>query len=339
VKNKIQIIAVVIVLVLAGAVLFFHHFYLDHDFSKLLLNPKTSSLSQKQKPIPTISQLHHVFVIVEENHDWSTIYNNPAAPYINKTLLKQGSYAQNYHNVAANLDELHPSEPNYIFLESGMIAFPDHPFTTDDDPSAKNSTASHNHLSYLLEQQGLSWKSYQEDISGTDCPINTTKNYVPRHNPFVYFQDVSGNPPSTTNANCKTHMSTITQLSKDLSSEQVANYNFITPNLQHDMHNGTIAQADTWLSRIVPQITNSQTFKKDGILFITWDEGSEGVAENNPIGMIILSPYVKQGYTNNIEYSHASYVKTIEEIFQLSPLLGFASSSKTQDLSKFLINN
>ena len=101
------------------------------------------------------------------------------------------------------------------------------------------------------------------------------------------------------------------------------------------MHDGTINQADIFLSHIVPIITNASVFKKNGALFITWDEGSGSDEGNNPIGMIMQSPFMKKGYTNTIRYSHLSLLKTIEEIFHLSPLLGFANDAQVHDLSDF----
>lgn len=278
-------------------------------------------------------QIHHVFIIVEENHDWNTVYKSSNAPYIT-SLLSQGSFAQNFHNVAN--DQLHPSEPNYISLEAGKGTFSDASFTTDNPPSSENATSSQDHLTSLLHKTGLSWKSYQEDITGTDCPIIPIKNYVPKHDPFVFFRDVSGNPPSNTNTYCMQHIRPFTELQTDLTQHTLANYTFITPNLQNDMHDGSLAQADTWLSQVVPLITQSDTFKKDGILFITWDEGEKNAGENNPIGLIVLSPFVKTNYSNTFSYSHASILKTIQEIFHLSPFLGMAADPTTLDFADFL---
>jgi len=67
-------------------------------------------------------------------------------------------------------------------------------------------------------------------------------------------------------------------------------------------------------------------------------EGNGDADENNPIGMIVLSPFVKSGYANSISYSHASLVKTIEEIYNLNPLLGFAGDKTTNDLSDFFVS-
>jgi hypothetical protein len=49
-----------------------------------------------------------VFVIVMENHDWSSIGGNPSAPYINGTLLPLGAHAEQYTSPPG----IHPSEPN-----------------------------------------------------------------------------------------------------------------------------------------------------------------------------------------------------------------------------------
>src|SRR5258706_15095782 len=161
---------------------------------------------------------------------------------MNNVLLPHAAFATDYHNVPKDMPALHPSEPSYVMLEAGKISFSDHTFTNDDQPSSTNSTSSTNHLSTLLEKNNLSWKSYQEDISGTNCPIVAEKNYTPKHNPFVYFQNVSGNPPSSNNFSCQTHIRPLTELQNDLATGNLANYIFITPNMQHDMHNGSINQ-------------------------------------------------------------------------------------------------
>lgn len=336
-RKKITFLLFFLLVIALGALLVKFHSYIDNDIA-VPLRKLSTNFSQSISIIPTPqNSIKHVFVIVEENHNWDTIDNNPNASYINNTLLKQGAYASNYHNVPTNIGELHPSEPNYIFLESGVIAFPDHTFTSDDDPSAVNSTASKNHVTALLDKKGYTWKSYQEGITGDKCPIYAEGDYAPKHNPMLFFQDVSGNPPDEGNTYCKDHVRLLSELEHDIKTGNLPNYVFITPNLQHDMHNGTIKEADTWLAQIVPQITNAAPFKKDGALFITWDEGTEGAGEtggNNPIGMIMLSPFIKKGYTNNTPYSHASYVKTVEEIFSL-PLTGFAKDPQTNDLLGF----
>src|SRR5579885_2510028 len=120
------------------------------------------------------------------------------------------------------------------------------------------------------------------------------------------------------------------ELASDLQQQTVARYNFITPNLCDDMHdtcaplNASVKQGDTWLSQNLPMILNSQAHLNGGIVFITWDEGEGG---DGPIGMIVLSPDAKGGgYTNTIRYTHSSTLRTLQEIFGVTPLLGDAAN-------------
>jgi hypothetical protein len=85
-----------------------------------------------------------------------------------------------------------------------------------------------------------------------------------------------------------------------------------------------IAQGDTWLSKTLPQILNSQAYRDGGAIFITWDEADIG---DGPIGMIVLSPFAKgNGYNNSIHYNHGALLRTLEEIFGVTPYLGDAAN-------------
>ena len=95
------------------------------------------------------NHINHVFVILMENHDWSEIKGSSSAPYINGTLLKQGAHAEKYMNVPG----LHPSEPNYIWLEAGNNLG-----IWDDAEPSSHSLATSNHLVSLLQKAGVSWK-------------------------------------------------------------------------------------------------------------------------------------------------------------------------------------
>jgi hypothetical protein len=277
-----------------------------------------------------------------ENHNWSDIEGSGSATFINGLLTDpEAAYAtQYYDNPAAN----HPSEPNYIWLEAATDSFTDamgDPWSCDCDPGTQsNITTSTGHLATQLTNAGHTWRQYAEDISGNDCPIvsDQTKphEYVTKHVPFVFFTDIVGNPPSqtptTANAACKTNIRPYSELMGDLTSGSVANYNFITPNLCNDMHGDigcpltaldTIKAGDTWLSQQVPMIRQSNAYKNGGAIFITWDESEGG---ENPIGMIVLSPLAKSKYHNSIMYYHSSMVRTVEEVFGLSPFLNDAAN-------------
>ncbi|HET7640188.1 MAG TPA: alkaline phosphatase family protein [Ktedonobacteraceae bacterium] len=280
-------------------------------------------------PTPSSSSARTVFLIMMENHNWSDIKNNPSASYINGTLLPMASYAEQYYNPPG----IHPSEPNYVWLEAGTNLG----ILNDAPPSAnhRNTTL---HLVTLLNKAGISWKSYQEGISGTVCPLTGNGVYAPKHNPMVFFDDVT-NTNNSSSTYCITHVRPFPELATDLQHNSIAHYNFITPDLCNDMHdsceplNDPVKQGDTWLARHIPTILNSQAYQNGGIVFITWDEGEGG---DGPIGMIVLSPNAKGGgYSNTLHYTHSSTLRTLQEIFGVRPLLGDAAhATDLSDLFK-----
>ena len=296
--------------------------------------PSAAAVSAPTLPSATTSAgaraIRTAFVIVMENHNWSSIKGSASAPYINTMLLPMASHAEQYYNPPG----VHPSEPNYLWLEAGT----DFGIKNDADPG-KNHQGTTQHLVTLLTDAGISWKTYQENISGTVCPLKSTGLYAPKHNPMVYFDDVTGaNDPQS--ASCIAHERPYTELASDLQRNTVARYNFITPNLCNDMHNSSgcatrdsVKNGDTWLAQAVPTILQSKAYADGGALFITWDEGEGG---DGPIGMIVLSPAAKGGgYSNTIRYTHSAMLRTIQEIFQVTPLLGDAAKSpELRDLFK-----
>jgi phosphatidylinositol-3-phosphatase len=267
-----------------------------------------------------------VWIIVMENHDWDSIKGSPSAPYINGTLLPMGAHAERY----ASPYDIHPSEPNYIWME----AADDLEIRDDDDPDSNYRTTK-NHLTNHLDAAGVSWKSYQEGIEPGLCPVSSQGLYGAKHNPMVYFDDVTdGRDPQS--KFCIDHVRPFGDLAGDLTTGNVARYNFITPDLCNDMHDSAgcatpdqVSNGDRWLAREVPKIMASKAYQDGGVIFITWDE-SEG-AEDEPIGMIALSKYAKPGYANTVKYTHSSLVRTVQDIFAVRPYMRDANNVPALD--------
>ncbi|MBR8832776.1 MAG: phosphoesterase [Stigonema ocellatum SAG 48.90 = DSM 106950] len=226
--------------------------------------------------------IKHVFVIDLENHNFTQpsddtkapqqIFGNPAAPYLNSLITPghpnaaQVSYASAYHNVLAtpsgNNPSIHPSEPNYIWQEAGD----NFGVLNDNDPyqvpGGTNQDALS--LSQLLQEAGISWKSYQEDIdltsdksevlpqdqwtvpltrfSGTldtyTNPYNGSHqfDFATKHDGQLFFTATNGgNDPTPSNPQVS-HYAPLQQLQKDLDNNTVARYNLITPDQFNDSH-------------------------------------------------------------------------------------------------------
>ena len=263
-----------------------------------------------------------VFLIVMENVSWSEIKGSTNAPYINTTLLPLASRCEWYFSPTGVASSL----PNYIILEGGT----NFGITASPLPSQTTPIASTNHLVSQLNNAGISWKSYQEGISGTGCPTNNTGLYVAWHNPFLYFKDLMTNA-----AYCIAQNRPYTEFAGHLQSNAVSRYNFIVPNLCHDMHgdNGCpagvnrITLGDSWFATEIPRIMNSQAYSNNGAIFITWDE-STLPPTLAPVGMLVLSPLAKGGgYFNTNYFNHNSTLRTMQEIFGVRPFLGAAATA------------
>src|SRR5215467_4009567 len=188
-------------------------------------------------------------------------------------ISHQVAYATAYHHVLAtpsgNNLHIHPSEPNYIWAEAGD----NFGVLNDNDPyraSGGTNQDTTDHLSSFLTRAGKTWKSYQEDIdltrdssgqlmnvplpqelwtvplasfSGVFAPgsLNAYNfanqyNYAAKHNPMVFFTDSNGGNDATPSNPLSTHYAPLQQLASDLDDDNVADYNWITPNQYNDMH-------------------------------------------------------------------------------------------------------
>lgn len=250
-----------------------------------------------------------VFTIVMENKGRDEIIGSPQAPYINE-LARQGGVAMGYRD-----PNIHPSEPNYIWMVAGQH------FGIDDDADPKSHPLdSTTHLADQLELADLTWKSYQESM-GAPCGLVSHGTYAAKHNPFVYFTDINGWDGKTfqPSARCQEHVVDYSELDRDLAASSVPKYAFITPNMVHDMHDGSIADADRWLANELPKILASDAYKHNGVVFLMWDEGSNGPQRDEP-PFIVISPNVRPGTVSNVPYDTTSYLKTVQAILGLDPV-------------------
>ena len=80
----------------------------------------------------------------------------------------------------------------------------------------------------------------------------------------------------------------------------------------------------TGSTREVPKVLGSRAYKEGGALFITFDESA---GSDVPIGFIAMSPLAKRGYSNTVSYTHSSMLRSVQEIFGVTPLLGDAANA------------
>jgi phospholipase C len=259
----------------------------------------------------------HVIWIWFENHSSSSIIGSSQAPYFN-TIANECGLATNYHNLS------HPSLPNYVGATSGLAVSSLTPFDGDCNPTGSCTTTSASIFS-----QGETWKAYEESMP-SNCYKSNSGEYAVRHNPPPYFTSLTG---------CSTKDVPYSQLATDLAGNALPAFAFITPNLIDDMHDGTVAQGNTWLSNNLPKILSSPEYiSGNTAVFITFDEGSGGTSGENcatnttdnscKIPTIVVSPSTKAGTTSGTLFNHYSLLATAEQLLGL-PALGQAASATT----------
>ena len=241
-----------------------------------------------------------------ENKSGTEIRGNKQAPYINSLITKFG-YAANYYSVGR------PSHPNYLGLTGGST------FGATSDCTVSQCPVNASNIADELEKAGLTWKAYMESMPAP-CSVTDTALYRQKHNPFVYYNDIR-----TNSARCNAHDVPYTQFSADLKGT-TPDYVFITPNMINDMHDGTIAQGDSWLAKNVPAILNSSAWETNGLLDIVWDEQDGGTGISKPSPAIVISPLSKPDYVSSVKENHYSLLRTVEDDWRLAPLNNTASA-------------
>jgi hypothetical protein len=162
---------------------------------------------------------------------------------------------------------------------------------------------------------------------GSACNLTAAKLYAPKHVPFLYYANVQGDA-----ARCTSRVVDFgASFFGDLAAPPV--FSFIAPNLVDDMHNITsddyIANGDAWLSAVASSILASDAYRAGGALVVVWDEDDfSGIAApDDPIPLVVLSPYAKAGFVSSGHGDHYSLLATIEDALML-PRLGQAQAAQ-----------
>jgi acid phosphatase len=258
----------------------------------------------------------HVFVIVMENKEYGSVIGSRNAVYLNR-LANQYALATRFFAAT------HPSLPNYLALSGGST------FGIRSD--CINCFVNADNLADQIEASGRTWKAYLEGMPAP-CFLGDAGRYAQKHNPWVYYDDIRLDPDR-----CRSHVVPFTRLASDLASGQVADFTWITPDLCSDTHDCPVRSGDAWLARHVPAILASPAFRHNGVLFITWDEGSStagccGGAAGGHIATLVISPLARSGYRSTVMQTSYGLLRTIEEGWGL-PLLNGAAAAQTATLA------
>jgi len=228
----------------------------------------------------------HVIVIVEENKSLAQIEGNSHASFIN-TVAARGALFTNAHGVT------HPSLPNYLALFAGLTN------TNGDGCPAEGISPQAPNLGSELLAAHLSFAGYAEALPATGSTVCAAGTYARKHAPWVAFDNVP-----------KTDSKPMDALPANYAA--LPTVAFLIPDVDDDMHDGTIDAGDTWLSQHLKPLL-AWADAHDTLVVITWDEGYDPA---NTIPTIFYGPMVKPGRYGEI-VNHLSTLRTLEEMFGL----------------------
>jgi len=115
------------------------------------------------------------------------------------------------------------------------------------------------------------------------------------------------------------------------------------PNSGSTADSARIAQGDNFLAGVVPLIMASDAYQDHGVIVLWWDESEGGDDPSRTLPFIIISKDAHKNvdgvpYSNTITYSHSSFLRTMQEIFDVDPqhkfnwLGGAATATDLSDL-------
>jgi len=248
----------------------------------------SATTSSSASPGPAVPRFAHIVVVVEENRAYAQIIGNSSAPYIN-TLARSGALFT--HSYAIR----HPSEPNYLALFSGSTQG----LTDDSCPHRYGSDS----LGAQLRRSDLGFAGYAESLPSAGYLGCSSGPYARKHAPWTNFPDLPA------------------QVGKPMSAfptdyTRLPRLSFVVPNLDHDMHDGTVGQGDVWLKRHLDGYV-SWARTHNSLLVLTWDEDDRSAS--NHIATVFIGAHVRRmQYADRVD--HYTVLRTLEASCGLPPL-------------------
>ena len=267
-----------------------------------------------QRPAPANQPtFSHVILVVEENHSYSEVIGSSAMPYLNSLASQYGLATQYFANG-------HPSMPDYLMFTTGQME------TFDDNFS---DTVSDDNVVRELVKAGKSWKAYEESLPSPGYLGTDVAPYVRRHNPFSYLSDVQSDSSQAAN------IVPFPQFASDLANNALPQFSFISPDVNNDAHNGTLAAADSWLQSNIAPLLASSTFQSSGVLIITFDESEDTDRDHGGghVATVIISSKSKMKYQSQTEYQHQSTLRLVLAASGVNQFPGLAGTAP--DMTEF----
>ena len=268
-----------------------------------LLLAAPAAFARRRASVPLaggMAEVTRVMMVVLENEDAEAALLQPMMA----SLAARGALLRNYFAIT------HNSQPNYIALVAGNT------FAVQNDPITLDVP----HLGDLLDARGMSWKTYAEGYPG-GCFLGAAAGaYVRRHNPLISFADVQSDPERCA------RIVPASQLDVDVLHQELPRFALYIPDLNHDGHDTSVADADAWLRARFEPLLADPNFNAGLLFIVVFDEGRVGGP--NRVYCAFVGDGVRPGSVSFATYDHYALLRTIETIFHTGSLRRLDESAK-----------
>ena len=242
-----------------------------------------SFFSSEAAATDSVTHPAHIIFVWLENKGYNTIIGDTVnAPYINSLISKGTLFTSDYALT-------HPSYPNYVAFFSGNYN------GIKSDKCIDTTALTTPNLYTKLRKVRKSFAWYSEDLPATGSTVCSSGYYRERHNPTTLFANV----PAKANKRFADFPTDYNQLE---------NVVCISPNLLHDMHDGSVKQGDNWIKNHLSRLVN--WCRSHNSIFVVFFDESE-IFTDNRLPVIAIGEKVKANFRHTTTYNHYSWTKTI----------------------------
>jgi len=219
--------------------------------------PSTAARADGTTPITK------AIVFVVENHSLAEMRDGMPRTY---AFAREHAYASAYH---ANR---HPSLPNYVAIAAGTT------FGIADDADPAAHPLRGDNVFRQAVRRGRTVTTYADAMPGR-CTLTNSGSYAVRHNPWTYFVK--------DRAACRRHDVPVRRhLAHDARTGTLPDLGFVIPDVQHDAHDGTLAQADAWIGARIATLTAGPDWRSGRLAIVVTADEDDRSAGNRVLTVV-----------------------------------------------------
>ena len=242
----------------------------------------------------------HVVVVMEENRTWADVggagFKDPSMPFLRDAANSCSTFL---HWTETNTTQ--NSLNQYIGLASGVS----NDSTVDDCDPGVGCRSTDDNIFRQVRLAGGTARSYVEGAT-TGC---SAAGNAAKHVPAMYFFGTytDGTGAHNDHDACAEEVRPLTELDVD----HLPTFAMITPNLCNDGHDCLNAAVDTWAREHLQPILDSAAYASGNtVVMVLYDE-------DRPVPNLIMAPTATRGRNDAVQASHASALKTWEQMLGL----------------------